>query len=130
MTDLFSMLHADSKSVGETNDCAVKAVALATGRPYREVLRKMRAYGRRPRRGTPMRITKRVLEDYGYTMVLQTERFPQARTPITVARTMPKRGVYLVRTSRHIFCYRAGKVHDWTEGRRHRVTQIWKIVRA
>lgn len=128
MLDLFSMVTEDSERFNEKNDCAVKAVALATGKPYADVRARMMRIGRRPKKGTPIWVTEAVLREYGYKMVLET-RFPHARTPITAARTMPKRGVYLIRTRRHILCYRAGKIQDWTDGRRHRITAIWKIVR-
>ena len=129
MTDWYEIVSRDSEKMGENRDCAVRAVTLALGKPYAEVHAAMKRLGRRNRRGTPMWITAHVLESYGYKMVECTNVFPSARTPITVQRELPNRGVYLVRTRSHIFCYRAGKVHDWQAGRRHRVVSIFKIVR-
>ena len=35
---------------------------------------------------------------------------------------IPSRGVFIVETSRHVLGIRAGQVHDWTDGRRHRIS--------
>ena len=52
-----------------------------------------------------------------------------AKTIKTLADYIPSRGIFLVETTSHVLCVRAGKIHDWTKNRRHRITQIHRISR-
>ena len=52
-TELFCRLEAERHDAAERNDCAVKAVAIVTGRPYKEVLDFINSRGRKPKDGTP-----------------------------------------------------------------------------
>jgi hypothetical protein len=36
-------------------------------------------------------------------------------------------GTYLVGTSGHVLCLRDGVVHDWTDGRCHRIRDVWEV---
>jgi len=56
-------------------------------------------------------------------------RWAKARTIKSITKHLPKRGVFLIETSRHVLCVRAGEVHDWTDGRRHRITDVHRIIK-
>lgn len=114
-----------SAQYGERNDCAVKAVAIATGTDYRTVHALMKKHGRRDRKGTPVPITFKVLKELGFKTVAVP---PKARTVKTIAPTLTG-GAYLVRTAGHILAVRDGKAEDWTEGRRHRVQEVYRVER-
>jgi hypothetical protein len=56
-------------------------------------------------------------------------RWANVKTVMTLPEHLPSRGVFLVQTRGHVFCARAGEIHDWTGGRRHRITKIHRIIR-
>jgi hypothetical protein len=49
------------------------------------------------------------------------------KTVVTAARVL-RRGKYLVRIRRHVLAIVDGQVHDWTDGRQHRVQQVFEII--
>jgi len=122
----FDKTMKDSKSLGETKDCAVKAVAIVTNTPYKVVHQMMAKNGRRPRQGTPMIVTMAVLKQLGVYVEKADDQF-RARTINQLKYDLPKKGRYLVRTSRHILACVDGKICDWTEGRRHRPKEFYQI---
>jgi len=122
----FDKTMKDSKSLGETKDCAVKAVAIVTNTPYKVVHQMMARLGRRPRQGTPMVITMQVLKQLGVYVEKADDQF-RARTINQLKYDLPKKGRYLVRTSRHILACVDGKICDWTDGRRHRPKEFYQI---
>lgn len=67
-TELFKTVQGQARSLNETNDCAVKAVAIATGTPYEQVHALMKKHGRKDRKGTMQITTQHVLEALGYTV--------------------------------------------------------------
>lgn len=119
----FQTCQAEARAIAERNDCAVKAVAIATQTPYDEVHMLYRDRGRKRGRRTPMKLTHEVLAELGAD-ALPTDR--KAATVATVPRAYPS-GSYLIRTSGHILACVDGKVEDWTAGRRHRVLEVLRI---
>ena len=137
-------------SINETNDCGVKAVAIATNTPYKDVHAIMASLGRKRRKGTPWGVLSGALEQLGYRG-LSFEKAPmQKRTKTvrfgtgagsvsflqekesyytmkTIHKALPKRGRYILHCSGHVAAFVNGKVEDWTEGRRHRVLRVMKI---
>lgn len=63
----FNDLTKASAEVKETNDCAVKAVAIVTRLPYTEVHAAFAKHGRKTRQGTPTSVTQKVLEEFGFS---------------------------------------------------------------
>lgn len=119
-------VKTDSKSNNEKNDCAVKAVAIVTNMPYPDIHERMAANGRVPRKGTPMSVTLATLKGLN----VWAERVPVPIGMTTVNRIGTRylrKGRYLVRTSRHILAVVNGEVMDWTDGRRHRPLEVYKI---
>jgi hypothetical protein len=128
---------------GETNDCAVRSIALAFDRPYAEVHAFCKAKGRPNRKGTPFHVIDAAVQHFSGGRI--TGNFAGAvydrprivghwvnlwvREQMTVSRFerwMPK-GTYLVYTSRHLLCVRDYKAEDFTSGRRHRVRRYLRI---
>ena len=116
---------AASSKMRETNDCAVKAIAIATSTPYVKVHRLCRQAGRRPRKGTHLNIMKRVLAELGWKIHYRPEWKGKTATTLKV----PFSGRYIAFTSqyRHALALRGGLVKDWTDGRRHRIIRVWEI---
>lgn len=123
MIDL-KTLKRESDKFGETNDCAVRAVAAVTNTPYDLTWKAFMHLGRKSRKGTPFHITLRVLKSLGVLAELKPK---PAKTVRTLKRVLPKKGRFLVRTAGHILPCVNGEVIDWTDGRLNRVKEFWEI---
>jgi hypothetical protein len=51
----------------------------------------------------------------------------RCKTPITAEKNLPPKGGFILRVKRHAIGARDGKIHDWTEGRRHRIRSIIQV---
>jgi hypothetical protein len=128
---------------GETNDCAVRAIACAFDVPYAKVHAFMKAKGRPDRKGTDFAIIDAAVQHFSggritgnfYGAVYDRPRIVGhwvnlwVREQLTVRafeREMPK-GTYLIYTARHLLCVRDYKAEDFTSGRRHRVRRYLRI---
>ena len=138
MTDRFSKLSNETARMGETNDCSVKAVAVVTGLSYAEAHALCRQFGRRNRKGMFPIQYHAAIKSLGFTIEKliagnangsTSHRLMKCKTIVTLGRNLPKRGVFLVRVRGHVLAARAGKIHDWTEGRRHRIEAIYRVSR-
>ena len=119
-----------SEALGETNDCSVKALSVALGVSYDVAHSALRARGRKERRGVQMRAIHGAAADLGYKLVPVTLPWvKRCKTAITLAANLPSRGRFLVDMPRHVAGCAAGKVLDWTEGRRKRVVTIYRPVK-
>lgn len=125
---LYERAVRDSVAVGEHKDCAIKAVSIATGNPYQYILGAFRAFGRKLGQVTPFHSTGRVIQCLDYHLVEVPLSTVTGRTVRTIPKQLP-RGIFLLRTSKHILCVKNGKAHDWTAGRGHRVTDIYRVER-
>ena len=158
MSDLFQKMERRSRKWRESNDCTVKALAIATGKTYEQAHGALALRGRNHRKGTAMFNVFNALRDFGFTekevyrhsavqkaeniyyqkceqtqeiaKKMRRTRWAKWRTIKSIAPHLPKRGVYLIQTSSHVLCVRAGQVHDWTTNRKHRITQVHHITRA
>ena len=144
----------------ESNDCTVKALAIATKSTYEKAHGALALRGRSFGKGVHMNEVWKALGDLGFEAetvfnrfdIERAERWPaaeypgmsgvekeankwrrsrwaKAKTIKSVAGYLPQRGVFLIETSAHVLCVRAGQVHDWTDGRRHRITKVHRIIR-
>ena len=126
MSALYDGLSQARKDMRERNDCAVVAVAAAAGLDYSYVHRLFKERGRRSRCVTHYPVTQKVLDHLG----CETEDVTCMFNGLTVrqlAKRLPATGTYLIRTSRHILCAKDGEIHDWTEGRLHRVKRAVRL---
>jgi hypothetical protein len=143
-SDAFQALEAARGAAGERADCAVKAVALATGQPYAAVLELMGRLGRKPGRSTKFIVTDRALAHYGFRavhvpMVEFIQRYPGTHKGLHHVTTHhPARfpaiwadgQTYLFRTPSHILTVINGVNHDWTRGRALRCVAVHRVEKA
>lgn len=147
-SSLFSQLMADSKNAGETNDCTVKAVAVACGVDYTDAHNAMRRAGRKSRRGAYKESTEKAVKSLGCTMekivttewCYRTSRWTADATALknngfgktiktAMGRNVDKNAHFIIFTRGHAVGATGGQIHDWTDGRQHRIKQVWKITR-
>ena len=128
MTDKYTEIRGDKTRVAlsETRDCAVIALAILTGLPYAIAHREMKSEGRKDRGSSDLRMLMSALSR---CWLRGMERTPIKG--ITVA-TFHKRmagstGRYLIRTSGHVAAFVDGQVQDWTQDRRHRIIEVYKL---
>ena len=131
MDNRFASLCSDASKFGELNDCAVKAVAVVTGKPYKKVLIAMGNFGRRRHTGTSIYTTNATVRHFGYYLEpLVGHKMNKAKTIVSLKKVIPSRGNFLVRVQGHILAVRGGEIHDWSEGRRHRIKEIYRVKKA
>lgn len=158
MSKLFEKMEKRSRKWCESNDCTVIALAIATGKTYEQAHGALALRGRNHRKGVLMAAFWKALDDLGFTekevyrhsLIQNSEilndylkdderervnkmrrtRWAKGRTMKSIEAHLPKRGVYLIQTSTHILCVRAGQIHDWTKNRKHRITHVHHIMRA
>jgi len=107
-------------------DCAVRALAVATGRPYAEMQRELARAGRW--RHTPTAVTgvfAKVAESHG-------GRYWQPWRPLALRHFMAgagSRGSWAIfsDTGRHLFAARDGTIHDWDYRPGLRVYSAWQF---
>jgi len=157
-TKLFEKVKKRSRKWGESNDCTVKALAIATDISYERAHGLLALRGRCYRKGTSMSNVFSAMKELGWTattvvdrpMVERHERWSKmdfkmttndkvkkmkkhrlypAKTIKTLPDYLPSRGIFLVETATHVLCVRAGQIHDWTKNRRHRIKEIHRISR-
>jgi len=131
----------------DQNDCTLRAAACAFNVPYAEVSRLATdVYQRKPNRGmihNPFRLTDDRPDNWcamynnlarrtGKTLIDVTD-WHSSKTVRSRLRKLNPHGTYLVllltRKFGHIFCYKAGAVHDWMSKRSLRkVIRVWMVV--
>lgn len=125
-TEKYDAMHRAAQEHDEKNDCAVKAIAIATNSDYTLIRSMLMQEGRRHRGRSCDPQIYNVLSRLGATIHL----VPRRHWPKTVAKAplfLRRDATYLIHTSRHILCMSGGEVHDWTQGRRHRPTMIHRV---
>lgn len=138
--------HAEYDSLraasDERADCAVVAVAAATGATYATVKAIMAAFGRKANKGTAMEITRATLTHFGRSLRRVDpqhfiSRYPGGHVrlrsvtthhPDRFPRVWADGKTYLMRTRQHILCIKDGRNLDWTRGRAIRAHDILEVV--
>ncbi len=107
---------------GKTRDCATRAIAIATGLPYREVYDGLNAAAQRERCGSRKRgksaartgvhkpTTRRYLESLGWTWVPTMKIGTGCRVHLVDGELPP--GRLIVSVSRHLVAVIDGVIHD------------------
>lgn len=119
----FESLERISDKVGESKDCAVKALSIVCGESYSEIHYRFSKLGRKKGRATPNWMTWQVLNEFGFYR--KRVEF-KSKTIRTLGGEIDDK-TYLVQTNRHILAIKDGKVEDWTKGRLNRVLSVWEI---
>ena len=125
----YEQAQHDSDAAGEDKDCAVRAVSIATGKPYQYVLGAFSVAGRVSGQRSKLFHTQRVLHGLNYVLVEVPLSTIAGSTVRTVPKHLPRRGTFLLGTKGHVLCVQHRKVYDWTEGRLHRVISIHRVER-
>ncbi len=115
--------------LGERQDCSIKAIALVTSLPYRTVHAEFAKAGRKKGTGTYRSMQRRVLMNLGFKAIVDTNpRQPNGSryTPKTIHRFC-NTGAWLAYKRGHVFAIVDGEVIDWTAGRKHHITEAWRI---
>ena len=137
-TKKFKALQAISESMGENNDCSVKALAMFCNVRYTVAHRELALLGRKKGRGTtPDRIRTAVnslmgkTHDYIYPLGpaqkaagWKNELGCDAKTPTTFARKSPVKGGQLVIVNGHIIYMKDGVIHDHDSCNKRRVLMV------
>ena len=153
MSDLYQKMNRRSDKWSERSDCTVKALAIATGKTYEQAHGALALRGRNFRKGTTMNTVFKALSDLGFTekevfcrhfserdhffapdkekaAKYRRSRWAKGKTMKSIKPHLPQRGVYLIETSTHLLCVRAGEIHDWTNNRQHRIVKVHHITKA
>jgi hypothetical protein len=141
-TTTFNQLNEESHSMGETNDCGVKAVALVANVSYNTAHAALAARGRKNGKGTMTADIHRALiidfnvkiEQVNAREIIATYPMPHCEKatcltthhPRRFAKAWPK-GKFLLYTKRHVAAVIDGELHDWTVNTAKRVTHIYKV---
>lgn len=153
-TETYHAAMLEGSKLGENNDCAPRAVWIATGRcvPYCDVVSMYEEEGRKKGRGSYNKMTRAVIAKLGYRIDFEfdfnkfraghernwIDRYPPSHRVLKSITThhmdrfreVWKDGnTYLVYTRGHVGCCVDGVLHDHTRGTATRVVGIWKIVK-
>jgi hypothetical protein len=141
-TNAFTTLQAEANAVQETNDCAVKAVALVCGVSYEVAHAACAAEGRKPGKGMGTDHILRVVAKLGKrpTQVNVGQRFienyPAAHKILrSVTTHHPDRfnkvwadgKTYLMFVSGHVLAIINGVNHDWSRGKARRAIFVYEV---
>lgn len=127
-------VQATTEYRADKNHCAVVATAVAFNMDFKTAQEHYDRAGRRRRKGTSLFVIGKVI---GRLKQLQTVKVEEETpTNYTNGKTMTANNCvnyldekcnYIALTTNHAIGIKAGKVEDWTEGRRHRITKLYKI---
>lgn len=128
-SQLFEQLQERSKARGERGDCTVKAWAVVADLSYDEAHADLAARGRRTGKGVHMRSLLGSLTRQRGLELTDVTMYWRKRGVKTVTSTKYLRpgSTYLVFVKGHVLAIKGGEVHDWTEGRKFRVNQIFEV---
>ena len=120
----------------DKNCCTVVASTIALDEDFEKMQMTYDSEGRRRNKGLPhyetRRIFKKLAEERGYhcQQIKQIDMDKFGGVGVTVNRVerflRPDKS-YVLCMSGHVAGAIDGKVQDWTEGRRNRVTEIWEL---
>lgn len=111
-------------------DCAVRAIAVVTLKPYEEVRQALfyhsTAHNRsphHPRARMPQILS--TIKHFGCKV--EDVSYPQVKTIKAAGTWLGPSGVFLLAVSGHVAGMRDGVVYDWASGRLHRIRGIYRI---
>jgi hypothetical protein len=133
----------DLKTIQETREylsdkgcCALVATAVAFDIGFKESQQYYDNAGRRRRTGTSILQINRVVDKLKLSQAVNVEQ--EKPSIYTNGKTMTAGNCikyldddcnYIALTSGHALGIREGKVEDWTAGRRHHITKLYKVTR-
>ena len=140
----FNALQTQSIRSGETNDCSVKAVAVACGVEYSVAHAALKKQGRIDRQGAWPNQIRGAVNELGFKLVsLRTSdiigQYPGTHKNLqSVTTHHPERfakvwavvGTCLIYSAGHVSAVKDGKLHDWAVGRAKRATGVMAVLKA
>jgi hypothetical protein len=111
MSKKFENILKESKAMGEINDCAVIAVAVATNNSYKKVHSMLAKLGREKGQPTPDSTSDYAMAKLGYAVANITHTI-KAKTVKSACKEL-QNGTYLVTIKGHIFAVVNGSIKDW-----------------
>jgi len=117
-------IMADLKLMKDSNACGVIAIAIATNKTFGEVHAIFKRMGRQDRQGVTTWQMRKVLHVLGF----EVEELEKWKGKTCTTLTLPRKDSYIALTSGHALAVKFGLIKDWTDGRRHRIQQVWKII--
>lgn len=137
-TMLYQEITKQSRSIGENNDCSVRAMCVATGESYEDCHAAFELAGRKRGDATWTSMYSPAADLLGYNLIkhdrtntyytdCRYDWINHCKTPISAEKHLPREGGYILIVDGHAIGARDGSVHDWTRGRRHRILSIFKL---
>jgi hypothetical protein len=130
---LFNELACASDALGEYNDCAVKAAAVTTGKPYSEAHKALADCGRRKRKGVYMHQWRNAVAALGHTVEdVPLDRI-YSKTLATVEGELRRKwpGIrFAIETAGHLSSFDGEVVQDWARGSRRKVKAVYQVTPA
>lgn len=117
---------------GATGDCVVRAVSIATGKPYDVVYADIKALmgrGESPRNGVPKPIYHKYLLSLGWRWV-STMWVGQQKRVTLAENELPSKGRFVVRLSKHLTAVIDGSIHDRYDPSRDGTRCVYGYYRA
>ena len=124
----YSKTCLQARTFNEENDCSVKAIAIVSGLSYSECHSLYRKHGRKNKKGTPIYITHKVLEDLGCSIdyIKPKKENGSKYTLRTIGKAYPK-GDYIIITNNHMVALCDGVIEDWASNSCKRVIRLYPI---
>lgn len=113
----------------ETNDCTVRALAVALGGNYDKAHRVMSEKGRKPRGGAHNQIWKAAFLECGFELDRVKANF-DSKTILSLERELREkrdRNMYLISVRGHVAMWDGFATIDWAAGRRHRIREVYHV---
>lgn len=144
-SSLYNSIAKDSIAHSETNDCAVKAVSIVTGKPYDQVHAIFENLGRKKGEGSNLYQIKESVNYFGFSYeYVRLEKLQELRKSyhnynvkrLTLKQSLmfPENwkehfhGKYLLYTRCHVTACVDGVIHDHMYGLQAEIICAWKIV--
>lgn len=123
----------ESTDIKSNRDCMIRAIALATGKPYSQVHQLLYKHGWRATRGSSkthwVYQMEQTLTDLGF--IHQRHYYPATKGKKRMtAHTMPTDKVYILRMAKHVACLDNGVLLDTWDSRNKCVYVAWEVVKV
>lgn len=140
-SSILTTINQASAAMGETNDCTVRALAIAGAVAYQEAHAAMKAAGRRDRHGPKAfgrleqgvrRIDCPAITKAARALGIDIRRMEKHEYRAKTVSSAPRdpklqAGHYIVLVRGHALAVVQGEVCDWTEGRKHQVKEVYEL---
>lgn len=124
--DHFTRIIKRSANLGEFNDCAVIATAVATGEDYDRVYKSYLKQGRTYGSCVSFDMITGSLRGMGYTLKGVQGKYT-SKTLLTLERELPKKGTFMILSKGHITAAKDGFMADNRAGSLTRVIAVFKV---